>query len=87
MVKEVASLSELLTTVRISALHQASDSLGVAMFISENLKAVGIRNVLALAEGVESLSAFKAILLSHHLAYFKLGLVHLLEEIPKHRRV
>lgn len=74
MVEEVAPLSELFAALGELAFHESTDSFGVPMLISQDFVKAGVRNVLALAKGMESLSALEPIFLGHYLPYFQLVL-------------
>jgi hypothetical protein len=55
MIEEVASLSELLATTLILALHYTSDSFSIIMFVPKNFVMGSVGNVFALANSMESL--------------------------------
>ena len=74
MVKEIASLSEVLATVWEGALHDSPDPLRFCMLELQNSKVAGVRDVSALADVVEGYIFLLAVFFGYYLGIVLGGL-------------
>lgn len=78
VVEKVASLSELLATVLVLALHNSSNPFGALVFISQNFIMGSIWNMLGFADPMECFVFLDPVLFRHYFSDFQSRLLQLL---------